>query len=61
MRTARGSGSVVPHFVDSVGKGNRIDRFTKVKARAMLTVCGTKEWSKRALQVAQQQRAPRAQ
>eukprot|EP00969_Alexandrium_andersonii_P258011 11408803-Alexandrium_andersonii.AAC.1 len=40
----------VPHFVDAVGKGNRIDRFAKVKASAVLTVCGTKEWAKYALQ-----------
>eukprot|EP00969_Alexandrium_andersonii_P296943 13121963-Alexandrium_andersonii.AAC.1 len=32
----------VPHFVDSVGKGNRVDRFVHIKASAMHTVCGTK-------------------
>eukprot|EP00969_Alexandrium_andersonii_P295161 13047560-Alexandrium_andersonii.AAC.1 len=42
--------AAVPRYVDAVGKGNRIDRFTKVKASAMLTVCGTQEWAKSALQ-----------
>eukprot|EP00969_Alexandrium_andersonii_P029590 1291157-Alexandrium_andersonii.AAC.1 len=53
--------ATVPHFADSVRKESRVERFTRVKASAMLTVCGTEAWAKFALQVAAQQRATRTQ
>eukprot|EP00969_Alexandrium_andersonii_P025796 1126172-Alexandrium_andersonii.AAC.1 len=39
----------VPHYVDTVGAGNRIDRLAHIKICAMLTVCGTTPWAGHAL------------
>eukprot|EP00969_Alexandrium_andersonii_P346894 15336269-Alexandrium_andersonii.AAC.1 len=41
----------VPHFAGAVGRGNRVDRFARVKACAMLTVCGAKQWAQLALRL----------
>eukprot|EP00969_Alexandrium_andersonii_P329755 14572008-Alexandrium_andersonii.AAC.1 len=41
----------VPHYVDTGGKGHRIDRFVHIKACAMLTVRGGKPWAEHALRV----------
>eukprot|EP00969_Alexandrium_andersonii_P120646 5334778-Alexandrium_andersonii.AAC.1 len=55
QRTAESStvplSETVPHYVDTVGKGNRIDRFVHIKTCAMRTVCGTKPWAEHALRV----------
>eukprot|EP00969_Alexandrium_andersonii_P315543 13941141-Alexandrium_andersonii.AAC.1 len=42
-------GEAVPHYVDAVGRGYRVNRFVHMKACAMLTVCGTKQWAQLAL------------
>eukprot|EP00969_Alexandrium_andersonii_P154359 6823242-Alexandrium_andersonii.AAC.1 len=41
----------VPHYVDVVGRGNRVNRLAHVKACAMLTVCGAKQWAHFALRL----------
>eukprot|EP00969_Alexandrium_andersonii_P357447 15448843-Alexandrium_andersonii.AAC.1 len=41
----------VPHFADAVGRGNRVNRFVHVKACAMRTVCGAKQWAQLALRL----------
>eukprot|EP00969_Alexandrium_andersonii_P166519 7358447-Alexandrium_andersonii.AAC.1 len=51
----------VSHFVDSVGKGNRTERFVHIEASAMHTVRGSKKWAEHALRVIKRKPSERAQ